>query len=78
MDEVGIYEFDNKKIAVNLLDEKESDISIPSKVEEKTERERLLGRESRAHDFSLELTILVFVFLFMMTEFFYIKRRGDI
>ncbi len=78
MDEVGIYEFDSKKIAVNLLDEKESEIGLPSKVEARKEREKLLDRESREHDFSLELTILAFVFLFMLTEFFYIKRRGDI
>ena len=78
MDEVGIYEFDNRKFAVNLLDEKESDISLPSGVETIKEREKLLERESKEHDFNLELTILGFVFLFMLTEFFYIKRRGDI
>ena len=78
MDEVGIYEFDNKKIAVNLLDEKESDVNLPSKVEARKEREKLLERESREHDFNLEVAILSFVFLFMMTEFIYIKRRGDI
>ncbi|MBI2558465.1 BatA domain-containing protein [Candidatus Woesearchaeota archaeon] len=78
MDEAGIYEYDNKKYAVNLLDEKESDISLPSKVESQKEREKLLSRESKEHDFNLELTILLFVFLFMLAEFFYIKRRGDI
>jgi len=78
MDEVGIYEFNSRKFAVNLLDEKESDISLPSNIETKKEREKLLERESKEHDFNLELTILGFVFLFMLAEFFYIKRRGDI
>lgn len=78
MDEVGIYEFDGKKFAVNLLDEKESDISLPSKVEALEAREKLLERESKEHDFNLELAILALVFLFMLTEFFYIKRRGDL
>ena len=78
MDEVGIYEFDNKKFAVNLLSEKESDIGIPSKVEKQTERENLLKRESKEHDFNLELSILLLVFIFMLAEFFYIKRRGDL
>jgi len=78
MDEAGIYEFDNKKFAVNLLDEKESDASLLSKIEEQKEREKLLERESKEHDFNLELTILGLVFLFMLTEFFYIKRRGDL
>ncbi|MBI3034831.1 hypothetical protein HYY71_00775, partial [Candidatus Woesearchaeota archaeon] len=78
MDEVGIYEFDNKKFAVNLIDEKESDLSLPSKTEKRKERESLLERESKEHDFNLELAMLISVFLFMMIEFFYIKRRGDI
>ena len=78
MDDIGVYEFDNKKIAVNLLDEKESDISLPSKVEKQKEREKLLQRESKEHDFNLELTILALVFLFMLTEFIYIKMRGDV
>ncbi len=78
MDEAGIYEFDNKKFAVNLIDEKESDVNLPSKVEKLKERERLLESEAKERDFNLELPILVFVFLFMLTEFFYIKRRGDL
>ncbi len=78
MDEVGIYEFDNKKIAVNLLDEKESNIALPSKIESQKERERLLARESKEHDFNIELIILGLVFLFMLAEFFYIKVRGDV
>ena len=78
MDEVGIYEFDNKKFAVNLLDEKESDINLPTKVENRKEREKLLESESKEHNFNLELTILGLVFLFMMAEFIYIKRRGDL
>jgi len=78
MDEVGIYEFDGKKFAVNLLSEQESDISLPSKVEARKERETLLGRESKEHDFNLEFPILILVFLFMLAEFLYIKRRGDI
>ncbi len=78
MDEVGIYEFDNKKFAVNLLDEKESDINIASKIEGKKEREKLLERQSKEHDFNLEFAILGLVFLLMLAEFIYIKMRGDI
>lgn len=78
MDDVGIYEFNNKKFAVNLLDEKESDINIPTKVDVRKARETLLARESKEHDFNLEFLILVMVFVFMMAEFFYIKIRGDI
>ncbi len=78
MDEVGIYEFDNKKFAVNLLDEKESNIGLSSKVENEKERQKLLGRESKEHDFNLEFTILALVFLLMLTEFIYIKFQGEL
>ncbi len=78
MDETGIYEFNSKKYAVNLLDEKESDINLPSKVEGKKEREELIEGQIKEHIFNLELTVLILVFLFMLTEFLYIKRRGDL
>lgn len=78
MDESGIYEFNGRKYAVNLLDMKESDVALPSKVEAQKERQKLLETESKEHDFNLELLILMLVFLFMLAEFFYIKRRGDI
>ncbi|MBI4451883.1 BatA domain-containing protein [Candidatus Woesearchaeota archaeon] len=78
MDEVGIYEFNNKNYAVNLLDEKESDVNVPSKVESRKERESLIRGQAREHIFGLELVILILVFLFMLVEFLYIKRRGDL
>jgi len=78
MDEAGIYEIGSKKYAVNLLDEKESDVSLPSKVEARKAREKFIERESREHDFNLELPILLLVFILMLGEFFYIKRRGDL
>ena len=78
MDEAGIYEFNSKRYAVNLLDEKESDINLPSKVEGKKEREELIEGQSREHVFNLEFAILILVFLFMLIEFLYIKRRGDL
>ena len=78
IDEAGIYEFDGKKIAANLLDDRESNVVVSSKVEEQKEKEKLLARESKEHDFNLELIILGMVFVFMLTEFIYIKIRGDI
>ena len=78
LDEVGIYEFDGKKFAVNLLDEKESDVGLPSKIEKQKERQSLFSRESKERDFNLEFPILLLVLMFMLAEFFYIKRRGDI
>ena len=78
MDEVGVYEFDSKKFAVNLIDEKESDIGLPSKVEAVKERQKLFERETKERDFNIELPILSLVFLIMAIEFLYIKARGDV
>lgn len=78
MDEAGIYELDGKKYAANLLDEKESGVKLPSRVESQKERQKLLDRESKEHDFSLEFPMVLLVFIFMMAEFIYIKRRGDL
>ena len=61
-----------------MLDEKESDINLPATIESQKEREKMLGRESQQHDFNLEVVILSIAFLFLIAEFFYIKRRGDI
>ena len=78
MDETGIYEYGGKKFAANLLDEKESEINVLSKFDNEEQRESILERESQEHDFNLEVPILLIAFIMMMTEFFYIKRRGDI
>jgi hypothetical protein len=77
MDEVGIYEYDNKRFAVNLLDEKESDVGVKTDIGANIEREKLLGREAKEQDFNLEFPILVIVFMLLMFEYIYIKRRGD-
>jgi len=62
----------------HLLDEKESDILLPSKIETQKEREELLEGQSSEHSFNLELLILLLVFVLVITEFIYIKIRGDL
>ena len=78
LDEVGIYEFDNRKIAADLMDEKESNINLPTKIESQEQRKLLLERESQLQDFNLELPILILVFLLIISEFVYIKIRGEV
>ncbi len=77
-DEVGIYEFDNKKFAVNLLDEAESSVTGASALEEESESGKVLKEQSTERNFSLSALILLGVFLLMGFEVFYIKRRGDL
>ncbi|MCH8003939.1 MAG: BatA and WFA domain-containing protein [Nanoarchaeota archaeon] len=77
-DEVGIYEFNDKKFAVNLLDEKESDVTASGVLKEESESAEVLKEKSIERDFSLSILLLILVFLLMVFEVFYIKRRGDL
>ena len=77
-DESGIDEFNGKKFAANLLDEKESDVAKESILEEKSESTEVLKERGIEKDFSLSTFALAAVFLLMSFEIFYIKRRGDL
>lgn len=77
-DEAGIYEFDGKSFAANLLDEKESDVTGKSMLEEESESAAVLKERGVERNFSLSILILLAVFLLMCLEVFYIKRRGDL
>lgn len=77
-DEVGIYEFDGKSFAANLLDEKESDVIGENVLKEEGESAEVLKEVGAEKNFSLSILILLGVFLLMCLEVFYIKRRGDL
>ena len=77
-DEVGIYEFNGKKFAANLLDEPESDVTKGSTLKEESESAEALKEEGRQTNLSLSPLLLMLVFLLLCFEIFYIKRRGDL
>tara|TARA_Y100000310_G_scaffold241784_1_gene245878 strand:+ start:41944 stop:43806 length:1863 start_codon:yes stop_codon:yes gene_type:complete len=77
-DEVGIYEFDNKKFAANVLDEKESDVTKESTLDDESESTDVLKQRGVEKNFSLSSLILLVVFLLLAFEVYYLKRRGDI
>ena len=77
-DEVGIYEFNKKKFAANLLDEKESDINVNANLDSEKSAVDILKEDIKERSFSLEILLLSGVFLLMCLEIFYIKTRGDI
>ncbi len=77
-DEVGIYEFNDKKFAVNLLDEKESDVTKEGVLKEKSESAEVLKEQGVERNLSLSVLLLIGVFLLLCFEIFYLKRRGDI
>ena len=78
MDEAGVYELEDKKIAVNLINEGESNIAGEEK-ELKLSKESLgLGKIEEKRNFNFEIPLLVLVFLIVIFELFYIKIRGDL
>jgi len=77
-DEAGIYEFDGKKFAANLLDEFESEVTKESALKEESESMEVLKEQSTERNLGLSAFILLLVFLLMCFEVFYIKRRGDL
>ena len=77
-DEVGIYEFDGKKFAANLLDEAESEVTKGSTLEDEDETTEILKEKGVEKNFSISPLILLVAFLLLGFEVFYIKRRGDL
>ena len=75
LDKVGIYDNGNK-IAVNLLDEYESDIAKETIVLDETGFVSGISEEKVV--VNLDLYLIIFAILIMFFEIFYIKIRGDL
>lgn len=77
LDETGIYTVDNKKIAVNLLNEHESSINKETSIGAKsTDYELQPVTEQRRYYF--ETILLTAALIIFMLELIYVKRRGDV
>lgn len=77
LEDVGVYELEDRNIAVNLLDALESDLNRKVSFGTKSiEYELRPVKEDRNFDFELPLIVLAAVLLVL--ELFYIKIRGDI
>lgn len=77
MDEAGVYKFNDVEVAVNLLNEEESNLaSVSMQKEEK--KETALEKERQEHNFGISSLLLLIVFLILCAETYYIKVRGDI
>lgn len=77
VDEVGIYEFEDRMVAVNLANEKESNINL-----EKSEGTKSMEYELRPvkekREFSWDIWLLVIAIAFVFFEIWYVKFRGDV
>lgn len=77
LEDAGVYELEDRKIAVNLLDDKESDVNADSALGAKsTEFELKPVKETRK--FELEPMLIMIAGIILLLEIVYIKMRGDV
>jgi len=76
-DEVGYYEFNQRKVAANMLSQAESDIELKELVGS-SDREIELKPVKETREYSFEMPIILLIFGLMLFELIYIKIRGDI
>ena len=76
-DKTGIYEIDNKKVAINLLDEKESDIGFRNEILNE-EKEFNSKSSQRLVDVDVALILITFAIIIMGLEIFYVKWIGEL
>ncbi len=78
-DKIGIKESGNKKIAINLLNEKESNVVINTEIESfinQISKEK--GNSFMLKQLDLIYFLIPFIILLIFAEIFFIKYRGDI
>lgn len=77
LDEQGVYELEDRVIAVNLVDELESNINMDKKVGTKSvDYELKPVKETR--EFHWELMLLIIALVLVVFEVFFVKYRGDL
>lgn len=77
LEEIGIYKYDDKQVAANLINEKESDVNKDDRIDSTTVNKKL--KESIVTTkLQLDFYLMVLALLLILFELFYIKRRGDV
>ena len=77
LEDAGVYELDDRNLAVNLLDEKESDLNTKETIGAKsTEFELKPVKETRKLE--LEPILIMIAGIILLLEILYIKLRGDV
>jgi len=75
-DQAGIYTFRDREIAVNMLDEQESDISaLRTDISESSGGG---GGGTKTEPKSLDMYLIVLVLLLVLYELYFLKRRGEL
>jgi len=78
LNENGIYQLTNKHLAVNLLNEKESDISKTTNILEQDKKEFQTETELKTKKIDIDYYLIILAFLLIFIEIIYIKKRGDL
>ncbi len=81
LDEVGIYSIGERKISANLLDERESSISISdisSDAAAVLKEQQLAGDKPREEKLNFEPYLLIIAFLLVVLELIYLRSRGEL
>ncbi|MFQ5621318.1 MAG: hypothetical protein ACE5FT_05745, partial [Candidatus Nanoarchaeia archaeon] len=74
----GLYEFNDKTMAANLLNPDESQINPSDEAHEVTKRNVELQSVKETREFSWEIPFALVAMALMLLELVYIKWRGDI
>ena len=77
LDEAGIYGFNSRNVAVNLLDDKESDVDKNEKFEAEKRKFKVTA-ESRNKHLNLDVFLIALGIIVLIIELILIKRRGDL
>lgn len=78
LDEIGIYELPDRKIAVNLMDPEESNLKRSEKKYQTSKILEEFEKGKRKADKSLVSYLAIIALILILFEMFYIKRRGDL
>jgi len=77
LDDTGVYELEDRNIAVNLVDEMESNVNLDKPVGTKsTEYQLKPVKEKR--EFHWEIWLMVLALALLLFEVFFIRYRGDL
>lgn len=77
LDEVGVYEFEDRMVAVNLVNDKESNINLDVSTGTKSlEYELRPVKEKR--EFPWDIWLLIIALSLVVFEVWYVKARGDV
>jgi hypothetical protein len=74
---VGVYDEGDIKVAVNLLNEKESEVFVDNNIEG-NEKRFIVKSGEKSFNFSLVIPIMILTSILLLVELFYIKMRGDV